>query len=117
MSRMRPNAGVGGRREVTPQDVEEVEAIQNADALVTGAQGVDVGIVGDEMSRLPHDGAGHDDIIIGVSRDATRDICGGEGNRSACQKQVAHKPARLTGWDVLGHQLFAILRQANPRSI
>jgi hypothetical protein len=61
--------GIGERRKVAPQGIEEVEAVEDADALVSLAQGVDVGITGDEMRGSSGDGAGYNDIIIGIGWD------------------------------------------------
>lgn len=105
-----PLYGIGERREVAPQGIEEMQAIQDAEALIGGAEGVDVGIVGHEVRGPPDDGASHDDVVIGIGWDARRNICCGEGDLSAHQEQLTHKLTSLIGSDALGYDFFAILR-------
>jgi hypothetical protein len=44
---------IGERWAVAPQSIKEVQTVEDADALVGGAEGVDVGIVGIELTSFP----------------------------------------------------------------
>ncbi len=79
----RHDAPSDSRRQVAPQSVEEVQAIQDAYALVVFTQGAQMGVIRHQVSRFPYDSAGDHDVVIGISGNARKDVSRRQANSYA----------------------------------
>ena len=65
-------------RRVTPQSVEEVQAIQDAHAFVLLAQGLQVRIISHQVSGATSNSAGDDYVVVGIIGNAADEVIGGK---------------------------------------